>query len=212
MRVFAIGALFLGIAGVFTPSFAEETPLTTERAQIAPQEVILQFVEKVESARALKADEPYQAQLAHLVPVVGDTFDMRAMSAAIVGRVIWRGWSEEERDGFASIMTEFLAATIASRLELETDVPTEIQSTIEGPRGTKIVQTLSTQNGENIRVDYRLSRIDRGWAIIDIVADAKVSEVARRRAEFLGIIRSQGHAGIIAAIGRKLEKLGQTGT
>lgn len=212
MIVIAIGALFLGIAGAFAPSFAEDMSTIAERAQIAPQTVILQFVEKVESARALETDELYRAQLAFLVPVVGDTFDMGAMSAAIVGRVVWRGWSEDERTDFADIMTEFLAATIASRLKLETDAPTEIQATIDGPRGTKIVQTFSTQNGESIRVDYRLSQIERGWAIVDIVADAKVSEVARRRAEFLGIIRNQGHEGIIAAIGKKLEQLGQTGT
>ncbi|MDF1847799.1 MAG: ABC transporter substrate-binding protein [Parvibaculaceae bacterium] len=212
MRVIAIGALFLGIAGAFAPLFAEETPTISERAQIAPQAVILQFIEKVENARVLETDQLYRTQLAHLVPVVGDAFDMRAMSAAIVGRVVWRGWSEDEKENFSSIMTEFLAATITSRLELETDAPTEIQATIDGPRGTKIVQTVSTQNGENIRVDYRLSQIDRGWAIVDIVADAKVSEVARRRAEFLGIIRSQGHAGIIAAIGKKLEQLDRAGT
>ncbi len=212
MRVLTIGALFLGIATISTPSFAETVPATTERAEIAPQAVILQFIEKVENARAIEAEELYQAQLNHLIPVIDDTFDMRAMSGAIVGRTIWRGWSDEEKADFAKIMTEFLAATIASRLELETDVPTEIQATIEGPRGTKIVQTLSTQNGESIRVDYRLAEIDRGWAIVDIVADAKVSEVARRRAEFLGIIRNQGHAGIIAAIGKKLEQLERTGT
>ncbi len=212
MRVIAVGALFLGIAGAFAPLFAEDTPTFLERAEIAPEVVILQFIEKVEKARVFESDQLYRTQLSHLVPVIGDAFDMQAMSAAIVGRVVWRGWSEDERENFASIMTEFLAATIASRLELETDAPTEIQATIDGPRGTKIVQTLSTQNGESIRVDYRLSQIDRGWAIVDIVADAKVSEVARRRAEFLGIIRNQGHAGIIAAIGKKLEQLDQTGT
>ncbi len=212
MRVIAVGALFLGIAGAFAPLFAEDTPTFLERAEIAPEVVILQFIEKVEKARVFESDQLYRTQLSHLVPVIGDAFDMRAMSAAIVGRVVWRGWSEDERENFANIMTELLAATIASRLELETDAPTEIQATIDGPRGTKIVQTLSTQNGESIRVDYRLSQIDRGWAIVDIVADAKVSEVARRRAEFLGIIRNQGHAGIIAAIGKKLEQLDQTGT
>jgi len=212
VRVIAVGALFLGIAGAFAPLFAEDTPTFLERAEIAPEVVILQFIEKVEKARVFESDQLYRTQLSHLVPVIGDAFDMRAMSAAIVGRVVWRGWSEDERENFANIMTELLAATIASRLELETDAPTEIQATIDGPRGTKIVQTLSTQNGESIRVDYRLSQIDRGWAIVDIVADAKVSEVARRRAEFLGIIRNQGHAGIIAAIGKKLEQLDQTGT
>jgi len=212
VRVIAVGALFLGIAGAFAPLFAEDTPTFLERAEIAPEVVILQFIEKVKKTRVFESDQLYRTQLSHLVPVIGDAFDMRAMSAAIVGRVVWRGWYEDERENFANIMTELLAATIASRLELETDAPTEIQATIDGPRGTKIVQTLSTQNGESIRVDYRLSQIDRGWAIVDIVADAKVSEVARRRAEFLGIIRNQGHAGIIAAIGKKLEQLDQTGT
>jgi len=201
-----------GFFGPIVSVLAVDDSLLVRRDEIPPEAVILQFIGKVEAARSLEGEERYQAQLAHLVPVVADAFDMRAMSGAIVGRTIWRNWSEEEQEDFADHMTEFLAATIASRLELDTDAPTEILMTIEGPRGTKIVQTLSAQNGENIRVDYRLARIDRGWSVVDIVADAKVSEVARRRAEFLGIIRSQGHAGIIAAIGKKLVQLEKTGT
>lgn len=212
VRYLVIVPMLLGVLGHVEPTSAEETPTAIERNEITPQRVILEFIEKVEAARIIDTDERYLIQLEQLIPVVGDAFDMRAMSGAIVGRTIWRGWSASEQDGFAEIMTEFLAATIASRLELETDAPTEILMTIDGPRGTKIVQTLSAQDGESIRVDYRLAKIDRGWAVVDIVADAKVSEVARRRAEFLGIIRIQGHAGIIAAIGKKLQQLEQTGT
>ncbi len=204
--------LLLGLVGLINPVSAGEDVLVAQRAEIAPDAVVFQFIERVEKARILDADERYLAQLTHLIPVVGDAFDMGAMSAAIVGRTVWYGWSPDEQADFAEHMTEFLAATITTRLELETDAPTEILTTIDGPRGTKIVQTCSTQDGEPIRVDYRLAKIDRGWAIVDIVADTKVSEVARRRAEFLGIIRSQGHAGIIAAIGEKLQQMQKTGT
>jgi ABC-type transporter MlaC component len=108
-------------------------------------------------------------------------------------------------------MTEFLAATIAGRLELETNQPTQVLETIAGPRDSQIVRTLSLQGDEAIRVDYRLTQGQGGWAIVDIVADTKISEVARRRAEFLGIIRTQGHAGIVAAIEEKIRELERTG-
>jgi len=48
------------------------------------------------------------------------------------------------------------------------------------------VRTHSSQNGEAIRVDYRVVVNEDQWSIADIVADAKVSEVARRRSEFFG--------------------------
>ena len=176
----------------------------------SPEARIHLFLNAVEATREISGEDPYRTRLAHLVPIVSGAFNMQAMSSAIVGRSVWRRWTVSEQNGFASVMTEFLSATIAGRLEIETDHPTEVIETVRGPGSSQIVRTLSMQNGDAIRVDYRVVRDEEHWAIVDIVADTKISEVARRRAEFLGIIQAQGHAGIIAAIEKKIMQLDQS--
>ena len=49
-----------------------------------------------------------------------------------------------------------------------------------------------------------------GWLISDVYLDGAISEVATRRSEFGGIIRTQGVDGLIAALNRKADVL--TGT
>lgn len=211
--IVAFGALDSGLHKTFaieetTKVFAEVT--TGSAAERSPEASINQFLNAVEAAREISGEDLYRTRLAHLVPVVSSAFDMHAMSSAIVGRSVWRRWTVNEQNGFASVMTEFLSATIAGRLEIETDQPTEVIETVAGPGSSQIVRTISMQNGEAIRVDYRVVADEKHWAIVDIVADTKISEVARRRAEFLGIIQTQGHAGIIAAIEKKIMQLDQS--
>jgi ABC-type transporter MlaC component len=206
---FANDGSIVSVAQAIETSVSEASPESAEVG--SPISAIRQFMSDVEDARKITGDDPYQKRLDHLIPVVTAAFDMHAMSSAIVGRSVWRVWSPDEQNNFSSVMTEFLSATIAGRLNIETNRPTDVLEAVPGPRGSQIVRTLSTQNGEEIRVDYRVAPRGDGWAIVDIVADAKVSEVARRRAEFLGIIQAQGNAGIIAAIEKKILQLNQSG-
>ena len=191
------------------PQMSQE--LLGNNAATTPEELVGQFISSVEAARTLESETVYRARLEYLVPVVTDLFDMSTMSAAIVGRSVWRRWSAQEQLDFSNVMTELLAATIAGRLDIESNRPTTVIETASGPAGSMVVRTLSTQNDVAIRVDYRVAMRDGHWAIVDIVADAKVSEVARRRAEFLAIIQTQGHAGIVAAIEKKILQLDRSG-
>jgi ABC-type transporter MlaC component len=63
---------------------------------------------------------------------------------------------------------------------------------------------------EPVKVDYQMRRDGEGWLISDVYLDGAISEVATRRSEFGGIIRTQGVDGLIAALNRKADVL--TGT
>lgn len=199
-------SIWLAMAAVVSQALADGTI-----DHPGPAEAIIQFTENVEAARQMEADDLYVARLTHLVPVIGRHFDIGAMSRMIVGRSTWRGWSEDEQQDFVGLMRRFIAATIVGRLDIETDQPTEVREVVEGPSGTMTVRTKSFQSGEAIDVDYRVRETADGWQIVDIVANSTVSEVALRRAEFVGIIRAKGYAGIVAALEQKLEQLERAG-
>ncbi|MEQ9518619.1 MAG: ABC transporter substrate-binding protein [Parvibaculum sp.] len=146
-----------------------------------------------------------------LQETIATLFDVEAMSKMIVGRLTWRDWTGVQQHAFVDRMTLFIATMIVSRREQEAEPATEIFETREGPSGTQIVSTRSHFNGEPVRVDYHLRDKDGVWTIVDIVADAKISEVARRRAEFSSIILAQGHAGILAALEQKIRQMEPTG-
>ncbi len=216
MLTFVLGLFVSGVASQVAMAVEPATTqmsheLQGNKLEADPEDLIRRFISSVEAARTLESETVYRARLEYLVPVVTGLFDMSAMSAAIVGRSVWRRWSAQEQVDFSNVMAELLAATIAGRLDVETNSPTSLIETVPGPAGSKIVRTLAIQNEEPIRVDYRVAVRDGHWAIVDIVADAKVSEVARRRAEFLAIIQTEGHAGIVAAIEKKILQLDRSG-
>jgi phospholipid transport system substrate-binding protein len=47
----------------------------------------------------------------------------------------------------------------------------------------------------------------QSWLISDIYLDGAISEVATRRSEFAGILKSEGIDGLIAALNRKIDLL-----
>jgi len=47
----------------------------------------------------------------------------------------------------------------------------------------------------------------QSWLISDIYLDGAISEIATRRSEFAGILRSEGIDGLIAALNRKIDLL-----
>ena len=55
-----------------------------------------------------------------------------------------------------------------------------------------------------------MRRSGDSWLISDIYLDGMISELATRRSEFAGIVRSQGIDGLIASLNRKADLL--TGT
>ena len=56
-----------------------------------------------------------------------------------------------------------------------------------------------------------LREFEDGWRIIDVLLDAKYSELARQRAEFAAVLKSGGLPDLIATLEDKIQALSGEG-
>ena len=141
-------------------------------------------------------------------PVLLESFDFGALTVGSVGRIIWSGWSDEERKGYASSFREFTIATYASQFDGYSGQDFATKGVEEGPGGTKLVKTmLERPKGEPIAIDYLLRRRkdDGRWAVIDIFLKGSISELARQRSQFGAVLKREGYEALVAALKAKTE-------
>ena len=62
-------------------------------------------------------------------------------------------------------------------------------------------------NDAPVSINYILHDNDEAWQIRDVYLGGSISELATRRSEFTGILRSQGVDGLIAVLNKKADEL-----
>ncbi|MBS7790958.1 ABC transporter substrate-binding protein [Roseococcus sp. SDR] len=126
-----------------------------------------------------------------LAPVMGQAFDLAAMTRISVGPP-WTGFSQPEQAALTEAFTRWSIATYAARFdgfsgESFTTTGTQVQ-----PNGDALVRTTLNRTGgqEPVLLSYLL----RGNPprIVDIYLTGTISELASRRAEFTTLIREGG--------------------
>jgi phospholipid transport system substrate-binding protein len=62
-----------------------------------------------------------------------------------------------------------------------------------------------------VGLHYVLRESEDGWRIIDVLLDAKFSELARQRSEFTAVLKSGGLPDLIATLEHKIQELSGNG-
>ena len=144
-----------------------------------------------------------------LEPVIRRSFDLPTMARLSVGPS-WAGMSEAQRQQVTESFGRYISAIYADRFDSYAGQKLEVTGEQPSPGGVMVKSQIVKANGEPVKVDYQMRREGEGWLISDVYLDGAISEVATRRSEFGGIIRTQGVDGLIAALNRKADAL--TGT
>jgi phospholipid transport system substrate-binding protein len=58
-----------------------------------------------------------------------------------------------------------------------------------------------------VELSYLMKQFDGDWRIIDVLLDARYSELARQRAEFAAVLRAGGVPDLVATLERKVAQL-----
>ncbi len=148
-------------------------------------------------------------RFAQLEPVIRRSFDLPTMTRLSVGPA-WTSLSEAQRQQLIESFGRYISAIYADRFDSYSGQQLQVTNEEPAPSGMLVRSRIVKANGEPVKVDYLMRRAGDTWLISDIYLDGTISELATRRSEFAGIIRSQGVDGLIAALNRKADLL--TGT
>ena len=154
------------------------------------------------------ADElGYAGRYARLEPVLRASFDFRFMTRIAVGG----GWSElteEQQSRLVDLFAQMSIANYAARFDGYGGERFEIVAEGPGPRDALVIESRIVRPADApVGLDYVLREFDEGWRIIDVLLDAKFSELARQRAEFAAVLRGGGYQDLVRTLEQKIDEL-----
>jgi len=154
------------------------------------------------------ADElGYQGRYRMLEPVLRRSYDFGFMTRIAVGRS-WADLSPDQQARLTALFAEMSIASYAARFNGYSGQSFEIVGEGPGPRNAVVVQTRLVRPGEApIQLNYVMRESPDGWRIIDVLLEAKYSELARQHAEFAAVLKGGGVPELIAMLEQKIKDL-----
>jgi phospholipid transport system substrate-binding protein len=185
-------------------------PGTVSAAQDARAVVEALHVALLESMRNA-AQLGYQGRYRLLEPVLRKSYDFPFMTKVAIGRS-WSDISPSDQARLTDLFAEMSIANYAARFNGYTGERFEVLGQGPGPRDTVIVQTrLVRPKDAPVELNYVMREFPDGWRIIDVLLEAKYSELARQHAEFAAVLNGGGVPELIAMLEKKIKGLaGQT--
>jgi len=146
-----------------------------------------------------------------LEPVLRQSFDFPFMARIAVGRA-WADLGAAERQRVVDLFAEMSIASFAARFDGFSGERFAIADQRPGPRDAVVVESEILRPGdEPVGLHYVLREFEDGWRIIDVLLDAKYSELARQRSEFAALLKSGGLPDLISSLEHKIQELAGAG-
>ena len=142
-----------------------------------------------------------------LSPIVGESFHAGLMIQVASGSY-WRKASETQHDALTAAFSKLSAATYAAQFDGYDGQSFETLGHKPGPQKTILVETQILNPGSgNVALTYVTRKIRGRWRIIDVLVDTGISELARKRSEYRGILKSGGVDGLVNLLDTKSRAL-----
>jgi phospholipid transport system substrate-binding protein len=181
-----------------TPAAAQEAGATSVIEQLNAT-----LLEVMQAADELG----YQGRYEQLTPVLEASYDFPFMTRIATG-TDWRDMSAQERDDLIALFTEMSIASYAARFDGFNGESFEIVGEGPGPRDAVVVESrLLRPNDKPVELNYVMRDQAGSWRIVDVLLDAKFSELARQKAEFSAVLRRGGVPDLKALLEKKIADL-----
>ncbi len=143
-------------------------------------------------------EAPDQETLAAMTQCIHDTHDMDRIARMVLGRH-WSDLAPEQRREFTQSFAELSAATWLSRFAGAAGVEFVIEDESIDATRARVSGAIVSPDGRRTPLSYQLAFGERGWRIINILADG-VSDLALRRSQYDAWIRAQGFDSLLAEL------------
>ena len=118
-------------------------------------------------------------------------FDVKAISRFVLGRY-WRRANEAEREEFTGLFEDLIVATYSRKFSDYGGQILKIEAIREeNEKMAAVASRILRQNGEPIKIDWRLLRRGKSWRIVDVVVEG-MSMVLSQRSEYAAVIKGDG--------------------
>jgi len=156
------------------------------------------LLDTMRNGRALGA----QGRYARLAPAIAQSFDIPLMTRLAVGPD-WNTLNPAQQAQVTQAFQRYIAAVYAERFDSYAGEQLNVTGEQASPGGTVILSQIVKSNGEPVHINYLM----RDNKIADVYLNGTISELATRRSEFSGILRTQGINGLITALNSKAAAL-----
>jgi phospholipid transport system substrate-binding protein len=156
-------------------------------------------------------DLGFAGRSAKLRPVMSALYDF-AFMARIAAGGYWKTLKSRDRDRLIDAFKRMSITTYAARFDGYSGERFEIVSDERSVRNTVLVKTRLIRPADSpVALNYLMR--DRGgkdWRIVDVLLDARFSELARMRADYTSVLKRHGFAKLIATIEARIIAMGGT--
>jgi phospholipid transport system substrate-binding protein len=116
--------------------------------------------------------------------------------------------TDEQQAKLVALFTEMSIANYAARFDGYGGEAFEILGEEPGPRDAVVVESrLVRPKDKPVALNYVMRDEAGDWRIVDVLLDAKFSELARQKAEFAAVLRNGGVADLAALLQEKIDNL-----
>jgi len=161
----------------------------------------------------IAADElGYEGRYAQLAPVLEASYDFPFMTRIACG-TSWRDMTEEQQARLIALFTRMSIANYAARFDGYSGEKFEILGESEGPRDAIVVESRLLRPADKaVGLNYVMRGHEDGWRIVDVLLDAKFSELARQKSEFAAVLSRGGAADLASLLQDKIDNLEAEGS
>jgi phospholipid transport system substrate-binding protein len=153
----------------------------------------------------------YEGRYAQLAPVLEASYDFPFMTRIACG-TSWRDMTEAQQADLTALFTRMSIANYAARFNGYSGEQFQILGESEGPRDAVVVESQLLRPADKaVGLNYVMRDHD-GWRIVDVLLDAKYSELARQKSEFAAVLRRGGAADLASLLQDKIDTLEAEGS
>lgn len=196
-----IGFCLLCAGGLLSSSLIPAAAATAGPTAVI-QQFYVQLLDVMQHASALGAKGRYQK----LEPIVLGTFDIPFMARLSIGPT-WYRLTPDQKKRAATAYGRYVTAVYATRFDDYAGQKFQVLGDQKIKHGTLVQTQIVKANGEPVSINYVVHDNDTAWQIRDVYVGDAISELATRRSEFSGILRSSGIDALIASLNKKADDL-----
>lgn len=148
-----------------------------------------------------------KGRAAAIAPVVDRAFDLPLMTRLTVGAQ-WTTIAPADQQALVAAFRRLTIAQYASNFDSFSGETFTVNPQVERRGGDSLVRTTLKSGSGSESLNYRLRQSGGQWKIIDVFYRSAISQLATRRADYAGVLKSGGAKALVGHLNALAAKAG----